>query len=158
MPWACVLNGFGHVSLYATPWTVAHQTPLSMGFSRQESWSGLPCHPLGDLPNPGTEPVSYIYLHWRVSYLNHLLPQIMFRLLTKIHGTLDKVSHHPMLFFLLTNFVKYKRWTYLINKSNFLEEISSLSHYVVFLYFFALPSLRKAFLFPLAILWDSVFR
>ena len=39
--------------LFATPWTVAHQTPLSMGFSRQEYWSGLPCPPPGDLPNPG---------------------------------------------------------------------------------------------------------
>ena len=42
----------------ATPWTVAHQVPLSMGFSRQEYWSGLPCHPLGGLPNPGIKPGS----------------------------------------------------------------------------------------------------
>ena len=41
-----------------TLWTVAHQTPLSMGFSRQEYWSGLPCSPPGDLPNPGIEPES----------------------------------------------------------------------------------------------------
>ena len=41
-----------------TPWTVAHQAPLFMGFSRQEYWSGLPCPPPGDLPNPGTEPAS----------------------------------------------------------------------------------------------------
>ena len=41
-----------------TPWTVAHQAPLSMGFSRQECWSGLPCPPPGDLPDPGIEPVS----------------------------------------------------------------------------------------------------
>ena len=39
-------------------WTVAHQDPLSMGFARQEYWSGLPCPPLGDLPNPGIEPGS----------------------------------------------------------------------------------------------------
>ena len=39
-------------------WTVAHQVPLSMGFSRQEYWSGLPCPPLGDLPDPGTKPTS----------------------------------------------------------------------------------------------------
>ena len=39
----------------ATPWTVAHEAPLSMGFSRQESWSGLPFPPPGDLPNPETE-------------------------------------------------------------------------------------------------------
>ena len=40
------------------PWTVAHQVPLSMGFSRQEYWSGLPFPPLGDLPNPGIKPTS----------------------------------------------------------------------------------------------------
>ena len=49
---------FSPVRLFATPWTVAHQAPLSMGFSRQESWSGLPCPPPGDLPNPGIEPVT----------------------------------------------------------------------------------------------------
>ena len=40
------------------PWTVAHQAPLSMGFSRQEYWSGLPFPSLGDLPKPGIEPES----------------------------------------------------------------------------------------------------
>ena len=43
---------------FVTPWTAAHQAPLSLGFSRQESWSGLPFPSLGDLPNPGIEPVS----------------------------------------------------------------------------------------------------
>ena len=47
-----------HVQLFATPWTIAHQTPLSMGFSRQEYWSGLPFPSPGDLPNPGIEPGS----------------------------------------------------------------------------------------------------
>ena len=55
---ASVLNHFSRVRLCATPWTVAHQAPLSMGFSRQEYWSGVPCPPLGDLPNPGIEPTS----------------------------------------------------------------------------------------------------
>ena len=45
------------VWLFATPWTVAHQAPLSMGFSRHEYWSGLP-FPSGDLPDPGIKPVS----------------------------------------------------------------------------------------------------
>ena len=44
---------FSHVRLCATPWTVALQAPLSMEFSRQEYWSGLPCPPPGDLPNLG---------------------------------------------------------------------------------------------------------
>ena len=47
-----------HVWLFATPWTVAHQAPLSMGFSRQEYWSGLPFHFPGDLSNLGIEPRS----------------------------------------------------------------------------------------------------
>ena len=52
----CISSCFSHVRLFGTPWTVAHQAPLSMGFSRQEYWSGLPCPPPGDLPNPETEP------------------------------------------------------------------------------------------------------
>ena len=43
---------------FSTPWTVAQQAPLSMGFSRQEYWSGLPCPPPGDLPDSGIEPGS----------------------------------------------------------------------------------------------------
>ena len=49
------LSRFGPVQLCATVWTVAHQAPLFMGFSRQEYWSGSPCPP-GDLPHPGIEP------------------------------------------------------------------------------------------------------
>ena len=41
---------------FATPWTVAHQTTLSMGLPRQEYWSGLPFPPAGDLPDPGIKP------------------------------------------------------------------------------------------------------
>ena len=47
-----------HARLFAIPWTEAHQTPLSMEFSRQEYWSGLPCSPPGDLPDPGIELLS----------------------------------------------------------------------------------------------------
>ena len=47
-----------HVRLFVTPWIVARQALLSMGFSRQEYWSGLPFPPPEDLPNPGTEPAS----------------------------------------------------------------------------------------------------
>ena len=49
---------FSHVRFFATLWTVAHQTPLSVGFSRQEYWSGLPFPTPGDLPDPGIEPRS----------------------------------------------------------------------------------------------------
>ena len=54
----CVCQSLIHVQLFATPWTVAHQAPLSMGFSRQEYWSGLPFPSPGDLPNPGIKPRS----------------------------------------------------------------------------------------------------
>ena len=47
-----------HVRLLATPWTVAHQASLSMEFSRQEYWSGLPFPSPGDLPDPGMGPGS----------------------------------------------------------------------------------------------------
>ena len=46
------------VWLSVTPWTIARQAPLSLGFSRQECWSGLPCPPPGDLPDPGIQSVS----------------------------------------------------------------------------------------------------
>ena len=54
------LSCFSCVQLFVTSWTIAHQTPLSIGFSRQENWSGLPCPPAGDLRNPGIELVSFM--------------------------------------------------------------------------------------------------
>ena len=56
----CVLSCFSCVQFFVTPWTVARQAPLSMGFCRQEYWSGLPCSPPGDLPDPGFEPSSAV--------------------------------------------------------------------------------------------------
>ena len=53
-----MLSCFSRVQLFVTLWTVACQAPLSMGFSRQEYWSGLSCPPPGDLPHPGIEPMS----------------------------------------------------------------------------------------------------
>ena len=52
------VKSLSRVWLFATPWTVAHQAPPSMGFSRQEYWSGLPFPSPGDLPNPGIKPRS----------------------------------------------------------------------------------------------------
>ena len=57
-PCVFVLNCFCHVQLFLVLWTVALQTPLSLGFHRQEYWTGLPCPPPGDLPDPRIEPVS----------------------------------------------------------------------------------------------------
>ena len=65
----CVCE-LSHVGLFGTPWAVAHQAPLSMEFSRQEYWSGLPCPSLGDLPDPGFPGL----LHWR-QILYHLSHQ-----------------------------------------------------------------------------------
>ena len=49
----CMLSHFSRIRLFETPWTVAHQAPLSVGFSRQEYWSELPCLLPGDLPISG---------------------------------------------------------------------------------------------------------
>ena len=56
----CMLSCFSCVRLFGTLWTIAPQAPLSMGFSRQEYWSGLPCPSPGDLPDPGIEPMSLL--------------------------------------------------------------------------------------------------
>ena len=57
-PWVSEVKSLSHFQLFVTPWTVAHQAPPSMGFSRQEYWSGLSFPSPGDLPNPGIEPRS----------------------------------------------------------------------------------------------------
>ena len=52
------VKSLSRVQLFATPWTIAYQAPLSMGFSRQEYWTGLPFPSLGHLLDPGIEPMS----------------------------------------------------------------------------------------------------
>ena len=80
----CMLSHFSHVRLCVTLQTVALQASLSMGFFRQECWSGLPCPPPGDLPDPGIEPESLtspalaggfftIRATWQVQSLQHTL-------------------------------------------------------------------------------------
>ena len=88
--WLCLRS---NVSDFVTLWTVARQAPLSMGFSKQECWSGLPCPPPGDLPDPGIKPASLMSpaleggffttgVTWEASLyllnhrLNHLSPQV----------------------------------------------------------------------------------
>ena len=63
---SCVLSSFSCVWLY-----IAHQAPLSMGFSRQEHWSGMPCPSPGDLPNPGSNLCVLCLLHWQAGFFNH---------------------------------------------------------------------------------------
>ena len=64
----CMLSQFSHVQLFVTPWAIACQAPLSMGYSRQECWSGLPCSPLEDLPDPCLLQL----LHCSVQSLSHV--------------------------------------------------------------------------------------
>ena len=59
----------GSIRLFATPQIVSCQAPLSMGFSRQEYWSGLPSPSLEDLPNPGIDPASFTSPAWEVGSL-----------------------------------------------------------------------------------------
>ena len=81
------MKSFSRVRLFVTPWTVAYQAPLSVGFSRQEYWSGSPFPSPGDLSDPGIEPRSlalqadtlsseppekpgYLYIGWHLKALN----------------------------------------------------------------------------------------
>ena len=101
MKYSLKVKSLSRVRLFATPWTVAHQAPPSMGFSRQEYWSGLP------FPSPGIFPTQGSNLG-----------------LPHCKQTLYHLSHQGSL-------------KCSLSVSNFLEEISSLSHSIVFLYFFA---------------------
>ena len=67
----CMLSHFSHVQIYATLWTVAHQAPLFMRFSRQEYWSGLPWPTPADLPHLGIEPVSLTSLALAGGFFYH---------------------------------------------------------------------------------------
>ena len=66
------VKSLSRVRLFASPWTLAHQVALPMGFSRQEYWSGLSSLPPGDLPDPGIELVSLmspaLVLHHRAAW------------------------------------------------------------------------------------------
>ena len=75
---ASLLRRFSHVWLFETLWTVALQAFLSMGFSRKKYWSGLPCPPPGDLPDPGVKPMSPVapalqadFYHWATREAQH---------------------------------------------------------------------------------------
>ena len=81
----CMLSCFSHVQLFMTLQTVACQAPLSMGFSKPEYWSGLPCPPPRDLPNPEIESESLMFpalageffitsATWEAPYLLHYFP------------------------------------------------------------------------------------
>ena len=66
-----MLSHFSCVRHFATPWTVARQAPPSMGFSRQEYWSGLPFPSPGDFSDPGIKPASHMYAELAGGVLYH---------------------------------------------------------------------------------------
>ena len=71
---ACMLSCFSPVQLFVNLWNVVCKAPLSIGYSSQEFWSGLPCHPPGDLPDPENKLHLWHLLHCRqiLSPLNYL--------------------------------------------------------------------------------------
>ena len=77
-PCAGVLSHFIHVRLCATLWAVACQGPLSMGFSRKEYWSGLPCPPPGDLPNPSLPHCRQVLYHLSRNVVCHNSAALLF--------------------------------------------------------------------------------
>ena len=91
-----VPSRLSHVQLLVTLWTVARQAPLSMGFSRQDYWNGLPCPPPGDLPKPGIERASLISsLHWQAGSLP-LVPPGKSRGPLKCDGQGHRMVHLPL--------------------------------------------------------------
>ena len=72
----CVPSHFSHVQLFVSLWPIAHQAPLFLGIPRQEHWSGLPCPPPGDLPNPRIEPRPLCLLQWQAGSLPPAPPSI----------------------------------------------------------------------------------
>ena len=70
----CLLSGFSHIRFCGTLWTVARQAPLPLGLSRQEYWTGLPCPPPGDFPNPRLLGISCIscWATWKVPSIGYL--------------------------------------------------------------------------------------
>ena len=92
-----MLSHFICVRLFVTSWTVGHQPPLSMEFSRQEYWSGLPCPPPGDLPDLGIEPTFPVSpaLWADILPLNHW-GRLLRRKLTPIlcHSPLLNITSH----------------------------------------------------------------
>ena len=129
-----VLSCFNCAQLFETPWTVDHQTPLSMEFSRQEYWSELPCPPPGDLPEPEIKPMSLTSpalasgsfttsTTWEIYLL------LMYHLWRNVHSNFLSVFYWSIYlsFFLLS----CKNSLYMLNMRSFLQ-IFSLFPWVVF--------------------------
>ena len=87
---------FSRVQLFVTLWTIAYQAPQSMGFSKQEDWSGLPFPSPGDLPNPGIETqVSHIVgkMPYRLSHYIYIKPLYAWGLSQALNGKCEHVCN-----------------------------------------------------------------
>ena len=109
-------QSLAHVQLFVTQWTVAHQVSLSMGFSRQEHWSRLPCPPPGDLPNPGIKPASLTSPVLAGSFFTSTVPfpyTLLVQVLAPLHPAIvgfpnqNPTSHHFPKQFKLKNSAKF---------------------------------------------------
>ena len=96
----CEISHFNHIQLFVTLWTIAHQAPLSMGFSRQEYLRGLPCSIPGDLPAQGSNPhllhCRWIPYHW--CYLGNPMSTI-------IH--INSRQHRSLGLIIIQSFINY---------------------------------------------------
>ena len=107
----CVLSHFCCVQLFVTPWSVAHQALLSTRFSRQEYWSELPCHPPGDLPDPGIESTSLMSFalagrFFTTSGIRKVPYTYLYFSIISLSLSIDLSSHQSLhLFFLVSCYV-----------------------------------------------------
>ena len=106
--YVCMLSCFSRIQLFATPWTLARQPPLSMEFSRQEYWSGLPCPLQGIFPTQGSNPCLLHLLHWQVDSLPLAPPGkphkiCIIYIYFPIENCIDYIQHIPSSFRCLWN-------------------------------------------------------
>ena len=111
----CVLSHFSRVQLFATLWTVAHQTPLSMGFSRQEYWSGLPGPPPGIISDPGISNLQlpccrWILYHWGTGEAPKICPWSWFYTPVWILDQINKTFCFQKFFFIKTLLKTWQFW------------------------------------------------
>ena len=87
-----LLSRFNRVRLFATPWTVAHQAPLSMGFTRQEHWSGLHALLQGIFPTQGSNPSLLCLLHWQAGSLPRAPPGLQTRTESPVSSRMQTID------------------------------------------------------------------
>ena len=117
-----------HVRLFVTPWTVAPQAPLSMGFPRQEYWSGWPFPPPGELPNPGVEPTSPVSPVLAGRFFTTEPPGKPYVLLSSLLNNMFNIAlHNWWIFSTLDTFLKHSHIQALEMKALFFLVQNTLS-------------------------------